>query len=252
MFLRPISSVPEPRVGECIALERVPSKHDRLVVHRIKSHGLINASWRTRNGLGSFVGPVDAIPYPRIGWESDALIARKQHGLPMSGIVGHREIGPGLWTRLGSLLGPVGAIPNPGVTEKHEESVSESSEQDRLFMFGIVGHGERISPRRTGLRELLGPISAIPYPRIIEIGVVRTAVESPDQDHLTVHGIVSHGVANSCRGDGLRKFLGPVGSVPYPRVAEITRPVLSSKQDHLPSGRIEGHRVGSSLSRAVR
>src|ERR1700677_3657790 len=182
MFLGPVRSVPEPRVGECIALERVPSKHDRLVVHGIVSHGLINASWWTRNGLGSFVGPVNAIPYPRISRVSDALISRKQHGLPMTGIVGHREIGPGWRTGLGSLLGPIGAIPNPGVSEKYEEFVSESSEQDHLAMCGIIGHGERVSCGWTGLRELLRPISAIPYPRIIETGVVLTAVESPEQD----------------------------------------------------------------------
>jgi|CZKS01.1.fsa_nt_gi serine/threonine protein kinase len=103
-------------------------------------------------------------------------------------------------------------FPGPGVAARTLEKRG-SSEQDSLIVGRIIGHGITGPRRRTGLRELLGPVGTVPHPGVIHIC-------SSEQDRLIVVRIISHRVTGPSRRTDLRRFLYPVGAIPYPSVIQ--------------------------------
>src|SRR5580693_9365803 len=73
-------------------------------------------------------------------------------------------------------------------------------------MRGIERHGGMFPRRRTGLRELLRPVDAVPHPSVAdEIAVIPT-----EHNHLTMRRIVSHGVGHSTWREILGNLTRPI------------------------------------------
>src|ERR1022692_2436030 len=119
----------------------------------------------------------------------------------------------------------------------------------------IVCHGGRVSDGWTGLRRFLSPVGAIPHPCVVEsfsakIHSRRRRPGSTEQHHLSMSGIVRHGVKVSHGGAGLGGFRLPVGAVPHPGVVE-KHGAGSAEQHGLAMRGIVSHGVAGSPKREV-
>src|ERR1700734_349876 len=85
-----------------------------------------------------FLSPVGTIPHPGViethvgveGKRANEIVAvtSEDHGLPVGGIVRHREAFPRRWTGLRKLLGPVGRGLREGLyCEKHQQQGPHAS-----------------------------------------------------------------------------------------------------------------------------
>src|SRR5437879_6439173 len=69
--------------------------------------------------------------------------------------------------------------------------------------------------------------------------------ESPEQDDLTLSGIICHDMVSSRRWACNRELLSPVDSVPHPRIVQKVIK-FSTEQNDLAVGGIIRHRIPSS------
>src|SRR5260370_9950778 len=83
-----------------------------------------------------------------------------------------------------------GAVPGPGVVEIEINGV-ESPKQDHLAVGGIVGNGVVVPCWGTVLRQLLGPVGAVPDPGVVQIVHFRSLKSDPIHEYrIGGHGIV--------------------------------------------------------------
>ena len=212
LFLRPVSSHPNPRCRRHPPIRSPPPKEDDHAARRIVGERPPRA--RRRTGRREALLPGRPIPLPRVAERraSGAYAAEEHRETP------HRIVPECVVrTRSGGLIrrrldrGPGRSIPLPGVGLERARPLS--AEEDRHLALAVVGERVRVARVRRRAGEGLRPHGPVPLPRVLQRRV--RLVEPPKR---TVRPrAASNASAWAKRGSMPHKGI-PVVSVPSPQI----------------------------------